>query len=839
MRNILTIFKTDVRNICSHFFPLVIAIGLCLLPALYAWFNIYANWDPYASTGNIQIAVASEDRGYKVSETETVNMGEKIEEGLKEATSIGWVFLDTEKEAVDGVNSGKYYAAIVIDPDFSESMYTALSENFENPKITYYENEKKNAVGTKITDTAVDTLRKNINQQFIDVVTNRVFEKTNDVSKNMEEDSAFDGFVENLKEINRNLQEYQVMVEAFVKNNDSLERTVSEASGSMNGTRKKLEIENGYMAKAGQDMTATNTSLVVFSQNVQNTMTAIENTINNMSADIDNSGVSQDAATLDAQVNALRTDTDAAITHVDTLVKSLNEAAGEKAKDATSGSRAELEALSKKYQKEIDDLNQLIAPIQHDIDVLKEQIAPIQAEIERVDGEIARLDPADPDYATKLAQLQAEKAEKEAEKAPLDTQLAAKEAQKAPLETDKEAILVKKAAVDAALYSTDPSTINNAVSTANRMLDILSSMRKTLVDSLPQNAASTAANQASSLAKNALTTCYQSVENVRNLYVTSLVPQMNVLMDSMQQVMNNVNDMLSTLDQALGDMDQVFDGVLDTVDNTNESLMQTADVIHEVSGRLTEITNRLETVSEDQRAQELVSVLGGDPSVYGKFFSEPVVVNTNEIYPVSNYGSAVTPFYTTLAIWVGTIFLTALFKVHADPKGLDHPRPSQLFLGRYLIFFVLSQIQTLIIVLGDLLLFKVQCLHPGMFWFASSVTGFVFSILIYSLANSFGDVGKALVVVMVVIQIAGSSGTFPIELLPDFYRRVYIFFPFPYAINAMRECIGGLYENTYGECLWELLIFAGVGLFIGLVVRIPFMGLNRFIEERMEDTKIL
>lgn len=407
------------------------------------------------------------------------------------------------------------------------------------------------------------------------------------------------------------------------------------------------------------------------------------------------------------------------------------------------------------------------------------------------------------------------------------------------LRTEREAILVKKAAVDAALYTTDPDTIDHAVSTANRMLDILSSMRKTLVDSLPQNAASTAANEASSLAKNALTTCYQSVENVRNLYVTSLVPQMNVLMDSMQQVMDNVNSMLSTLDQALGDMDQVFDGVLDTVDSTNESLIQTSDVIHEVSDRLTEITDRLEAVSEDQRAQELVSVLGGDPSVYGKFFSEPVVVNTNEIYPVSNYGSAVTPFYTALAIWVGTIFLTALFKVHADPKELDHPRPSQLFLGRYLTFFVLSQIQTLVIVLGDLLIFKVQCLHPGMFWFASSVTGFVFSILIYSLAISFGDVGKALVVVMVVIQIAGSSGTFPIELLPDFYRRVYIFFPFPYAINAMRECIGGLYENTYGECLWELLIFAGVALFIGLVVRIPLMGLNRFIEERMEDTKIM
>ncbi len=813
MRNILTIFKTDVKNICSHFFPLVIAIGLCALPALYAWFNIYANWDPYANTGNIQIAVASEDRGYQVSATETVNMGDEIEEGLKEATSIGWVFLDTEKEAVDGVNSGKYYAAIVIEPDFSESMYTALSDNFKNPKITYYENEKKNAVGTKITDTAVDTLRKNINQQFIDVLTNRVFEKTNSVSKDMESDSAFERFENNLKEINRNLQEYQVMVDAFVNSNYSLERAVSAASGSMDGTRKKLETENAYMAKASQDMTSTNASLALFSQNVQNTMTAIETSINNMSADIDNSGIAQDAATLDAQVGQLRTDTDAAITHMNDLLKSLNEAAGAKAKDATGGNRAELEKLSKKYQEKLDQ-NQ-------------SQINHKQEQIDAVQKQIDDLDPTSPSYDTDKAALEAQK------KAliegpttdPLDPCMN-------DLEKERADILTKKSAVDAALYATDPSTINNAVTTANDMLDILTSMQTTLVKTITPTMASTATAEASSVAKNALATCIQSVENIRGLYTTSLVPQMNTLMNSMQQVMDNVNDMLSTLDQALGDMDKVFEGVLDTVDGTNESLLQTAEVIKEVSDRLTTITDRLDAVAEDERAQELVNMMSGDPSVYGSFFSEPVVVNTNEIYPVSNYGSAVTPFYTALAIWVGTIFLTALFKVHADPKGLDHPTPAQLFLGRYLIFFVLSQIQTLIIVLGDLFLFKVQCLHPGMFWFASSVTGFVFSMLIYSLAISFGDVGKALVVVMVVIQIAGSSGTFPIELLPDFYRRVYIFFPFPYAINAMRECIGGLYENTYGECLWELLIFAGVGLFIGLVV-------NHFIEERLKDTKIL
>lgn len=55
----------------------------------------------------------------------------------------------------------------------------------------------------------------------------------------------------------------------------------------------------------------------------------------------------------------------------------------------------------------------------------------------------------------------------------------------------------------------------------------------------------------------------------------------------------------------------------------------------------------------------------------------------------------------------------------------------------------------------------------------------MFSLLIYSLTISFGDVGKAVVVVVMVLQIAGSSGTFPIELLPDVYQKIYHIFPFP------------------------------------------------------------
>ena len=156
------------------------------------------------------------------------------------------------------------------------------------------------------------------------------------------------------------------------------------------------------------------------------------------------------------------------------------------------------------------------------------------------------------------------------------------------------------------------------------------------------------------------------------------------------------------------------------------------------------------------------------------------------------------------------------------------PKPYQLFFGRYFLFFALSQIQAAIIVTGDLLVLKIQCVEPALLFATGAITSLVFSLLIYALTVSFGDVGKAVVVVVMVLQIAGSSGTFPIELLPDVY-----------AIDAMRECICGLYGLTWLKNIGCLLIFGAAALLIGLWVRKPFMGLNHFMEEKLEETEML
>ena len=166
MENILKIILNDMKGLVRNKLAFVLALAVCVLPSLYAWFNIYSNWDPYGNTANVSIAVASMDEGYTDEDGVYQNMGDSVIDGLKENHNINWVFLDSDTEAMEGVEAGEYYAAIVMGTDFRRSMYNFAENGFEHPSVTYYENQKKNAIAAKITDSARGTVQNNINEEF-------------------------------------------------------------------------------------------------------------------------------------------------------------------------------------------------------------------------------------------------------------------------------------------------------------------------------------------------------------------------------------------------------------------------------------------------------------------------------------------------------------------------------------------------------------------------------------------------------------------------------------------------------------------------------------------------
>ena len=197
MKNILKIFIDDVKRIRKNVIAMIVVIGVLVVPCLYAWFNIAASWDPYNNTGNLKVAVASVDEGYTGSLIPLeINVGEQVISALRENTQMDWVFTSKEK-AMEGVKSGQYYAAIVVPEKFSTQMMSLFSDQIQKPEIIYYSNAKENAIAPKVTDKGATAIQKQVNQVFIQTISDTAMTVFQSVS-NMAEANGADRLVDNL-----------------------------------------------------------------------------------------------------------------------------------------------------------------------------------------------------------------------------------------------------------------------------------------------------------------------------------------------------------------------------------------------------------------------------------------------------------------------------------------------------------------------------------------------------------------------------------------------------------------------------------------------------------------
>lgn len=738
MKMVRKIFIDDITSLVKNFFALAIVVGICFLPALYAWFNIYSNWDPYGNTGELKLAVVSLDKGYTDEDGKYHNQGDTIIDNLHDNTAVNWQFVDTKDEAVGGVYSGEYYAAVVISEDFTYCMYNVLEEDISRPTLLFYENQKKNPVATKISDTVVQSLQNNINVAFTEVVVSEAISGAGKVTGEIHDDSDVKVAVDSLRELSESLTEYQNTIDKIIENDAKLQQSLQVAKADANN----LSSQAGRSAKSVRGSLDT-------------------------------------ANKADITLNSYSKDVDATLSLINTYLADIDN----KLKVAEASQNA-------------GEIAQCLADIATDVGELKKLTPESQAE-EKTEEKVEE---AKTEYAAELDLLDQILRNKgfgeyiDAGKQIVDI----KKNTKNFIEWEKQEI-IKKA----------PVVTEEAVKNGEEDLRQTVSEVRTRTNSL------------------------------QSKYNDKLVPSFNKSLDQLQSTLTDTNSILNSIGDTFGNLTIMFAAIDNTVDAANTSLLRTSEAISYVNGRIKEVIDDVDKVGDSDKLQALVNALSGDPEVYGKFFSTPVKVVTEAVYPIENYGSAVAPFYSTLAFWVGALILTAIIKIKPDKKKYAEVSERQLYFGRYVLFWILGQAQAVVIVLGDLFLLHIQCVHPWFFMLAASIIATTFTLLIYSLVVTWGDVGKALSVVIVVIQIAGSSGTYPIELLPEFFKKVYIFFPFPYAINAIRECLCGMYKYDYIKNLLCLGLFMVVALVIGLLIRVPFEPINHYMEERMEDTEMM
>ena len=307
MKNILRIFLADFKRVKTNVVAVVIVIGLSILPCLYAWFNILSNWSPYGpdATSNIRVAVASDDAGLTIDDM-TFNMGENVIDGLKANTSIGWVFTDTTDEAIDGVYSGDYYAALIMPEDFTEDMVSFLTGEMEHPKITYYTNEKKNAIAPKITDKAKTAVQLEVNTQFISTLISTCMEATDTfmdssvIENKTGTTNIIDMLIAKLQAADSDLSVYEKLIDSLMNVSGNASDTTSQFAAVYPDMSSVLK--NGQNAM-GSLKNATGTglaSLGLISKGLSSTFSGISSALGSVSKALDtsNGNLSQLSATL-------------------------------------------------------------------------------------------------------------------------------------------------------------------------------------------------------------------------------------------------------------------------------------------------------------------------------------------------------------------------------------------------------------------------------------------------------------------------------------------------------------------------------------------------------------
>ncbi|KFX57646.1 YhgE/Pip domain-containing protein [Clostridium botulinum] len=704
MKNIFNIYKRDIKNIITNSSALIVIIALCILPSLYAWFNIAASWDPYAqeATSKIKIGVVNKDKGAFILDKDII-LGDEVIEGLKENDLLGWQFV-SEEEANEAIKKGKYYATITIPEDFSKDMTSIITSDIKKGTIIYTVNEKINAIAPKLTDKGASGVQENVTKSIIETVSKVLLTASKEAGIELED------------QIPKISNVYNMLEEIRSRFGEINETTDLAYDGVVKIKELVKEIQ--------EDMPLIYETL----NNTKSLSSEVENFIS-----VSKSGLNDMSPTIKGDIK---------------LVSEIS-------KDISLYTNSIIDAINSNTEKAPEMINNLINKVRS---------------LEKVNDSVLR-------FLKALNNISSTK--------PLNGIINRLETLQGNIDKIKTSLQSIKDSLDAG-NAVDLSLLNN-------------------IKALADNVASTS-------------------EDIYSKFDTEILPQINDIFDSAFKVAENTLTIIEEAEKKLPKVENILDTVYKGADKGIEGITFVKEKLPEAERIINEITDKMKNVTDEKSLKELIDLLKEDVQERTDFLTTPVNLETRELYPMGNYGSAMTPFYSVLSLWVGLLLLLSILTVntHGEYKFWE------IYFGKLMLFMTLALIQSLIVVIGDLYLLKVYCLNPILLILGMLFTSVVFVSILYSAVSVFGNVGKVIGIVLLVLQIGGSGGTFPIELTPRFFQIIHPFLPFTYAISFAREAIGGVVGEVLVKDIIILLIYAVASILIAVFLKKP---INKILEK--------
>lgn len=366
-------------------------------------------------------------------------------------------------------------------------------------------------------------------------------------------------------------------------------------------------------------------------------------------------------------------------------------------------------------------------------------------------------------------------------------------------------------------------------------------------DSLVQAAQDITAGNADAQAshqqvKDLIAQAKDAIAQAQNSYSGTLKPQLDALGSTLATIDDDVSAVRGDLSQAAAGLSGASDSVVATLQGAQGVTARLSTALTDAAGRFDGVQQAIARAVQTGDLAGLSEVIGSDPSVLATSLAEPVRVDRVAVFPVVSFGAGMAPLYIVLALWVGALLMTVAIRVDVGRDTLPGDpdlTPTQKYLGRYGIFALTGLAQSTLLIGGLILFVRISPAHPFLLLLAGWVTSLVFTLIIYTFVVAFGNAGKALAVLLLVIQISGSGGAYPLQLLPAWFQNISPFLPATHAISAIRSAIAGTYGADFWVSLGLLLAFTLPTLLLGLVLRRPLISFNRGLVDAMASTKLM
>ena len=706
------ILYKDCQEVMKNRLITIIVVALMIFPSLYAWFNIEAFWDPYGNTKNLSVAIVNQDKDYEFK-NQKLNFGNDIVKNLKENRSLDWNFVNS-KTAMEGLNTGRYYAILTIPKDFTKSLMSVTQVDVRKARIIYTTNEKTNAIAEKITDQGANKLQAKISNHLIQVISETSLGAMGGIS-NMTDD-----ITPKLTEMKKSLQRLDAQLVNSKKLAENNKNMIGDLDKSLASSKASLDAIKRTMNSAKK----------------------INDDIGSMATDA-TSGIQNSSASLKSALRDVSRILESSVN----LAQSLNSIGDKGAQQAVIS----IDNIKDKIDQAAIRVNN-ISQVLNDINVVNSNV--LNNAVTRLNNEYRSLT----DASSRLA-----------------------------------GIIDQVNSTSSLTYSQVQDIVNIVADSNKGINDIISDFDDLVTRPLSRV----------------------------NGNVSTITGDIRSMVDSTGQLYPSVNNFINTASTLNG-----------RVGSSITILESSIDILR---GQVSDSIKMIDEIQNNKDLKAFNNVIKSNILERADFIKNPVEIKEEKLYKMANYGSSMAPFYSVLAAWVGVIILSTILSTEPSKQYRSIDR----YLGRLSFFLILSLIQSIIISTGDLLLLGVTAKEPILFILILMLCSIAFCILIFTLVSCFKTLGKGIAMFLLVIQIGGSGGTFPVQMTPTFFRTINSVIPFTYGINACREAIGGVYmQNLLGD-IGALLLFAIIPLIFGIMFKEDINDLLEPLSEKFEKSFLM